>query len=157
MATPLSRAHPAMLVATLAGIGFLPKAPGTWGSLVALPFVWLAAHTGGAGAILAAAAAIFAIGWWAAAIVVQHMGDDPPAVVVDEAAGQFLALAAAPLDLWHYAAGFALFRLFDIAKPWPVGWADRTIPGGFGVMVDDVLAAVYAAAVLFAGGLILGR
>ncbi len=153
----LSRAHPAMLVATLGGTGLVPKAPGTMGALVALPFAWLCARAGGPLALIAAACLLFVVGWWAAAIVARKLGDDPQIVVVDEAAGQFLTLAAAPLDLWHFAAGFALFRLFDIAKPWPVGWADRNIHGGFGIMFDDTLAAIYAGAVLYAGGLILGR
>jgi phosphatidylglycerophosphatase A len=153
----LSRAHPAMLVATLGGVGLVPKAPGTMGALVALPFAWLCARAAGPAGMLVASAVLFAAGWWASAIVARRMGPDPQIVVVDEAAGQFLTLAAAPLDLWHFAAGFALFRLFDITKPWPVGWADRHIPGGFGIMFDDTLAAIYAGAVLYAGGLILGR
>jgi len=153
----LSATHPAMLVATLGGVGLLPKAPGTFGSLVALPFAWLVARAAGPAGLLAAAAVLFAAGWWAAAIVARRLGHDPQIVVVDEAAGQFLTLVAAPLDLWHFAAGFALFRLFDITKPWPVGWADRNIHGGFGCMFDDTLAALYAVAVLLAGGWVLGR
>ena len=155
-AKALASTHPAMLVATLCGVGLSPKAPGTWGSLVSLPFAWLVARAGGSVGLVIAAAVIFAAGWWAAAIVAARLGDDPQIVVVDEAAGQFLTLAAAPLDLWHFAAGFALFRLFDITKPWPVGWADRNIHGGFGCMFDDVLAAIYAALVLLLGGMILG-
>ena len=156
-ANGLSNTHPAMLVATLCGVGLLPKAPGTWGALASLPFAWLVARAAGPAGLVAASAVLFAAGWWAAAIVARRLGDDPQIVVVDEAAGQFLTLAAAPLDFWHFAAGFALFRLFDIAKPWPVGWADRRIHGGFGCMFDDTLAALYAGALLLAGGLILGR
>lgn len=156
-ARALPRLHPAMLVATLCGVGFAPKAPGTWGTLAALPFAWLVARTGGASALLIAAVLIFAAGWWAAEIVARTLGKDPQIVVVDEAAGQFLTLAAAPLDPWFWAAAFALFRLFDIVKPWPVSWADRRIGGGFGIMFDDTLAALYAMIVLLIGRYFLGR
>ncbi len=148
---------PATLVATLGGVGFMPFAPGTFGSLAALPFAWLAMRAGGAPALVAGAAILFVVGWWAAARVARDAGDDPGFVVVDEAAGQFLTLAAAPLDPWFWAAGFALFRLFDVAKPWPVGWADARIRGGFGIMFDDVLAALYAAGALLAARYFLGR
>ena len=147
--------HPAMLVATLAGVGFAPRAPGTLGSLVAVPFAWMIVRGGGTVALLAAAAALFLAGWWAASIAARSLGSDPPAVVVDEAAGQWLTLAAAPLDPLSYLAGFALFRLFDIWKPWPVRWADRRIGGGFGIMFDDILAALYAAAVLLLARVLL--
>jgi phosphatidylglycerophosphatase A len=146
-----------MLVATFGGAGLAPKAPGTAGSLAALPFAVVLAHAGGGLALLIAAAAVFAIGWWAAAVVVRRVGPDPSIVVIDEVAGQFLTLAAAPLDWRYYAAGFVLFRFFDIVKPWPVGLADRRVGGGFGVMLDDILAAIYAGALLLVGGAILGR
>jgi len=154
---PLRRSHPAMLAGTLFGVGLSPLAPGTCGSLAALPFAWLIARAWGAGGLVAGAAILFVLGWWAAAIVTRVHGEDPQFVVIDEAAGQFLTLAVAPLDPWFYAAGFVLFRLFDVAKPFPVGWADRRIGGGFGVMFDDVLAAVYAACVLLIARRFLGR
>jgi phosphatidylglycerophosphatase A len=156
-AKPLRLTHPAMLVATLGGIGLSPWAPGTLGSLAALPFAWLVARYWGAGGLLAGALVLFAAGWWAAAVVSRSLGKDPRAVVVDEASGQFLALAAAPHDPWFYLAAFALFRLFDIWKPYPVGWADRTLLGGFGCMIDDTLAALYAALLILIGRQILGR
>ncbi|HUZ71583.1 MAG TPA: phosphatidylglycerophosphatase A [Stellaceae bacterium] len=157
-APPLRRSHPAMLAATLCGVGFMPRAPGTWGTLVALPFAWLVARAWGAGGLVAGAFVLFVLGWWAAAAVTRVCGKDPQFIVIDEAAGQFLALAAAPpLDPWFYVAAFGLFRIFDIAKPFPVGWADRRIGGGFGVMFDDALAAVYAALVLMIARLLLGR
>ena len=156
-ARALPRFHPAMLIATVCGVGFSPKSPGTLGALVAVPFAWLILRAGGAPWLLAAAVALFALGWWAAAIVCRTRGKDPQIVVVDEAAGQWLTLAAAPLDPWFFAAGFVLFRLFDIWKPWPVGWADQRILGGFGTMIDDTLAAVYAIAILLLGRFILGR
>ena len=156
-APPLPRSHPAMLVATLCGVGFSPKAPGTFGALVALPFAWLIVRAGGVPWLIAAAALLFAVGWWAASVVGRALGKDPRAVVVDEAAGQWLTLAAVPLDPWSYAAAFVLFRLFDIWKPWPVSWADRQITGGIGTMIDDIFAAIYAIIVLLIGRWLLGR
>jgi phosphatidylglycerophosphatase A len=148
---------PAMFIATLAGVGLAPKAPGTLGALVAVPFAWLVARVAGNQGLLIGAVILFAVGWIAAARVCQSLGKDPREIVVDEAAGQWLTLAAAPLDPWFYLAGFVLFRLFDIWKPWPVGWADEAIGGGFGVMIDDTLAAVYAAVVILIGRYLLGR
>jgi phosphatidylglycerophosphatase A len=141
--------HPAALLATWFGAGLLPKAPGTWGSLAALPFAWGLAVLGGAPALLAGALACFLVGWWASAVYVGRTGaDDPSEVVIDEVAGQWLVLAAAPMDPLMYAAGFVLFRVLDITKPWPARWADRHVHGGLGVMLDDMLAAAYGAAAL---------
>jgi len=75
--------------------------------------------------------------------------EDPGAVVIDEIAGQWLALLAVEPTLVGYAVGFALFRAFDILKPWPVSWADCNVTGGIGVMLDDVLAAAYAGGALY--------
>lgn len=133
-----------MLFATWFGVGLMPFAPGTWGSLAALPFAWLIALWGGWPALAAATAIVFLGGWWASGRVTRRGGvADPGFVVIDEVAGQWLVLlpvVPAPLP---YAAGFLLFRLLDIWKPWPAGWADRRVGGGFGVMLDDVLAAIY--------------
>ncbi len=148
-ANRLAFGHPASLVATVFGAGLSPVAPGTVGSLVAVPAAWLIAATAGHGALLAATVLVFFVGWWASTVYTQRTGiADPGAVVIDEVAGQWLVLAVAPLELWYYAAGFALFRLFDITKPWPVSWADRRIKGGLGVMLDDILAGLYGAAIL---------
>jgi phosphatidylglycerophosphatase A len=92
---------------------------------------------------------IFVVGWWAAAELAKTSGArDPAAVVIDEVAGQWLALLPAPLNPFCYAVAFLLFRAFDIWKPWPVGLADRRVHGGFGIMLDDLLAAGYAALTL---------
>jgi phosphatidylglycerophosphatase A len=98
--------------------------------------------------VLTGAVAVFLAGWWATGRYIRDDGDDPKEVVIDEVAGQLLCLSVVAPGWLAYAAGFALFRLFDIVKPWPVGWCDRTVKGALGVMLDDVLAAVYAAAVL---------
>ena len=141
--------HPAVLIATWFGAGFLPIASGTWGSLAALPFAWLIAAQFGPVGLIVAAAAAFVVGWWAAAVVAKAGGvSDPSAVVIDEVAAQWLVLAAAPIHLLAYAAGFLLFRIADIVKPWPANWADREVHGGLGIMLDDLFAALYAGAAL---------
>ncbi|MDA8232215.1 MAG: phosphatidylglycerophosphatase A [Magnetospirillum sp.] len=143
--------HPAALLATWFGSGRLPRAPGTWGSAAALPFAWALATAGGSRAVGWAALAAFAVGWWASAVYVRRTGaDDPGEIVIDEVAGQWLTLALAPPDPLAYGVGFALFRLFDIWKPWPVRWADRHLAGGLGVMADDILAGLYGAALMAA-------
>jgi phosphatidylglycerophosphatase A len=119
--------------------------PGTWGSLAALPCAWAIHSLSGVAGLAIAAAIIFAVGCWAAATIAKASGiKDPGAIVIDEVAAQWLVLLPAPLDPLSYAAAFLLFRIFDIWKPWPVGLADRRVPGGLGVMLDDLLAAVYA-------------
>lgn len=151
----------ANIIATWFGAGRLPGAPGTWGSLAALPFAWAIEAGFGAPGLVAGAAAAFLLGWWAADQCERASGvKDEGSIVIDEVAGQWLTLAAAPFDVTGYALGFLLFRLFDIAKPWPVRWADRRLGGGFGVMADDILAALYAALILallrWLGGRFLG-
>lgn len=134
---------PARLVATLGGAGLLRPGPGTWGSAVVLPLVLL-----GPLACLVLALAVTLAGYWAAQQVLRDDTQDPGWFVADEGAGMLLALAALPAATWTgVLAAFALFRLLDIAKPWPVSWADRQ-PGAFGVMADDILAGAIAAAVL---------
>ncbi|MBY0334622.1 MAG: phosphatidylglycerophosphatase A [Acetobacteraceae bacterium] len=133
------------LVATLGGIGLLRPAPGTWGSAVVLPLAWL-----GPLPCLMLAAAVAGLGVWAIRRLAPE-AHDPGWVVVDEAAGMLLALAAVPTGApwpWMLAA-FLLFRLFDIVKWGPVGWADRR-RGPTWVMLDDVIAGAMAAAVLLA-------
>ncbi|OGQ10278.1 MAG: hypothetical protein A2138_16585 [Deltaproteobacteria bacterium RBG_16_71_12] len=139
----------AVVVGTFFGAGLSPKAPGTVGSVASLA-VWapLALLDVGWGWRLALAAALFALGTAAAEAVVRGEGrQDPQKVVIDEVVGMGLTLLLS--SSWaSLALGTALFRVFDIAKPWPVSLADRRVKGGFGVMLDDVLAAGYALASL---------
>ena len=144
--------HPLGWIASGFGVGLAPKAAGTFGSLAALvpwwlwlrhlPWPWFA------GVLLVG----FALGAWAAQWVIARTGiEDPGVVVWDEFLGQWLALLplGAVVDDWRWmVAGFALFRLFDIWKPWPVRWADRDVHGGVGAMLDDVLAGAMALGVL---------
>lgn len=141
--------HPAVLVATWFGAGFLPGAPGTWGSLAALPFAWLITACFGPVGLLAASFAAFVTGCWAAGFVSRAGGvRDPGSVVIDEVAGQWLVLAVTPPDLIAYGVGFLLFRIADVVKPWPANWADRSVHGGLGIMLDDIFAAAYAGVAL---------
>ncbi|WP_083747832.1 phosphatidylglycerophosphatase A [Teichococcus deserti] len=151
---PLAAASPALprLLASLGGVGFLRPAPGTWGSALVLPVV-----LGGPWACLGLALLLSLLGWWALARL-PAARSDPGWVVIDEGAGQSLALAALPLGAGApgLILAFLLFRLFDIIKPGPVGWADRR-KGPTGVMLDDLFAGGLAAAVILAlrfGGLL---
>ncbi len=149
--------HPACMVSTWFGIGLIPLAPGTWGSLAALPLAWVIQSVAGPYALFGASVLIFVFGWWAATVFVSRSDlSDPQVIVVDEVAGQLLVLAVAPATFWYYLAGLALFRFFDVRKPWPVRWADRSLKGGLGVMLDDMLAGVYGVVLLFVLVLITG-
>ncbi|HUC61812.1 MAG TPA: phosphatidylglycerophosphatase A [Alphaproteobacteria bacterium] len=141
--------HPATLIATWFGAGLLPKAPGTWGSLAALPFAWLIMDWGGSSALLLAALFVFGLGWLATRHYLKSSElHDPPEVVVDEVSGQWLTLLVAnPLVWWHWPLGFALFRLFDIVKVWPASELNRR-EDALGVMADDTAAAFYAVVAL---------
>jgi phosphatidylglycerophosphatase A len=157
LAQPLPAWHACALIATWFGVGHLPRAPGTWGSLAALPFAWAIYAAGGPFALAAASVALFAVGWWASSEVVRRTGErDPARIVVDEVAGQWLVLAAAPLDPVWFAAGFVLFRAADILKPWPASWADRALSGGLGIMADDAFAALWAGAALLIAAQLVG-
>ena len=140
-----------LFIATGAGSGFLPKAPGTWGTLVGLLLWWPLAGLSMA-AYLAAVAVLFIVGVASAGAAEKILDrGDPGVVVIDEIVGVLIALAAVPLHPVAALAGFALFRLFDIAKPFPVGWVDRHLHGGLGIMLDDVAAGLYALLVLHLG------
>lgn len=146
-----SLASPAILIATGFGSGYLPKAPGTWGSLLAALLAWPLAGAGGAPALIVAAILATVAGLWAVRVYVDRTGEsDPGPVVVDEFAGQWIALAVCPLDPVWWLAGFLVFRVIDIAKPFPAGWIDRNVKGPLGVMLDDLVAGVYSAALLLA-------
>jgi phosphatidylglycerophosphatase A len=140
-----------MFIATGAGSGYLPKAPGTWGTLVGLLLWWPLAGLS-LSAYLVAVAALFLVGVASAGAAEKILDrGDPGVVVIDEIVGVLIALTAVPLHPAAPLAGFALFRLFDIAKPFPVGWVDRHLHGGLGIMLDDVIAGLYALLVLHLG------
>lgn len=146
----------ARLIATVAGVGYLRPAPGTWGSLAALPLAWVLHQAGGFPALALATLAAFLGGLWATGVMTAGQDDhDPSEIVIDEVAGQFLALWAISLPAWlhgldisvlwpGWVSAFVLFRLFDITKPGWVGRADRR-GDPMGVMLDDIVAGAFAA------------
>lgn len=146
----------AKLIATVLGVGYVRPAPGTWGSAVALPWAWLLHLIGGFPLLCIAVIVGFAKGWWATAVMTHGAQDhDPSEIVVDEVVGQWIALLPLSYAAWSmglnilvmwpgWIAAFALFRLFDIWKPGPIGWADRR-GDALGVMLDDVIAGIFAA------------
>ena len=152
---------PAALVATWFGAGLLRPAPGTWGSLAALPFALAVALLAGPWGLVAAAALLFAAGLWVTHLLVRRIGEgediDLPSIVVDEVAGQMLALAPAALSPTLWLAAFFFFRVFDMWKPWPIRTLERRIAGPLGVMIDDIAAGLAAgAAVAFLAWLGVG-
>lgn len=144
------------LITTFFGAGHLRPAPGTWGSLAALPTALGLYLATGLWGFLSLTVAVFFIGWWATQIHTQGTGDhDPSYIVIDEVAGQWIALWPVMIGGYHvgadvtalwpgWIAAFVLFRVFDIAKPGPIGWADRR-GDALGVMLDDVIAGLFAA------------
>jgi phosphatidylglycerophosphatase A len=139
--------HPAHLLATWFGAGLLPRMPGTWGSLAALPFAYAIYAWGGVAALAVAVAAVALGGHWAISVYLRHTDHaDPQTVVVDEVAGQWLALLPAANDPLLLLAGFVAFRFFDTLKPWPCDWLEEHVPGAASVWLDDIAAGVYAAA-----------
>ena len=143
--------EPDILVVTGFGIGLLPGAPGTYGSLLGALIWWgTFAHTPpvvqfvGAGLLIAAAT------WLLHRTCARRALGDDPAIVVDEVAGIWLTLACLPSSGLVMATGFLVFRLFDIFKPWPVSWADQRATGGLGVMLDDLVAGVLAVIAVYA-------
>lgn len=137
--------HPYAWIALGFGSGLSPKAPGTVGSLAAVALWWLLmadAPLWAQGALIIGG---FGLGLAASAWMIRQTGiKDPGFIVWDEFIGQWLALLLLPKTLLWYAVAFGLFRLFDIVKRGPVGWADRKFSGGFGVMFDDALAGLMA-------------
>jgi len=134
----------ATILATGFGAGYGPIAPGTWGSLPGLAAAWGCDRIGGAWAVTAGAAVVAALGVWAAGRVERLDGEkDPSRVVVDEIAGQMVTLLFLPMTPLVLVAGFFVFRLLDVIKPWPANRLEA-LPGGSGIMADDLMAGVYA-------------
>jgi phosphatidylglycerophosphatase A len=142
-------AHPAHFIALGFGAGLAPVAPGTFGTLVALPIAWMLRAYAGDPSFIAAIVVLFVVGAWASQVTGRHMGAaDDGAIVIDEVAAFLLVLFFVGSDPWRQAFAFLLFRVFDIVKPPPIGYVDRALKNGLGVMLDDVLAAGYTLLVL---------
>ena len=138
------------LFATWFGCGLSPRAPGTVGTLGAIPLVWVLARLGplpylGFTLFLAVAGVIVAQFYEEFLAGGEH---DRPEFVLDEVVGFLITMALVPLTPLTWLAGFALFRAFDIWKPYPISWVDRHVPGGFGAMADDLLAGIFSSLAL---------
>jgi phosphatidylglycerophosphatase A len=136
--------HPAQFLAFGFGSGLAPRAPGTAGTLVAIPLYLLFAHWSPLYyMVLVGLAAL--LGVWVCGVASRQLQvHDHPGIVWDEFVGFWIAMWGVPLDWRWIVAGFAVFRLYDIVKPWPVSVLDRKVGGGFGIMADDMLAGVMA-------------
>jgi phosphatidylglycerophosphatase A len=141
--------NPVHLLALGLGSGLSPKAPGTAGSIVALLLLWLAGPALASWHWFIALVACL-VGVPICAYCSKALGGaDHKAIVWDEFAGAWLAVMFLPFSLLWWLAAFVLFRLFDIVKPWPIGLADKRVHGGLGIMLDDILAGLITAAILF--------
>lgn len=137
--------HPAQLLAFGFGAGLAPRAPGTVGSLVALP-VYLLLTPLSVPVYLAVVSGLFFLGVWVTGRAERETGvHDHPGIVFDEIVGQLAALTLAPVSVVALLLGFGFFRLFDIWKPFPISWLNHRVPGGWGIMVDDLAAGIAAA------------
>ncbi len=140
--------NPSCFLALGFGSGLLPVAPGTAGTLAAIP-LYLLLQDLSLGAYLALVLVSVFGGILVCGYTTARLGvHDHPAIVWDEIVGYLITMTAAPAGWLWVAAGFVLFRLFDILKPWPIGWFDRRVHGGTGIMLDDVIAGVFAGALL---------
>lgn len=140
--------HPVHFLSLGLGSGCMKKAPGTWGTVAALAvyglLVWLPVPL-----YLAVVVLSFFLGIWLCTRTADALGvHDHPAIVWDEFVGMWIVLALQPRAWEWVLVAFVLFRMFDIIKPWPIGWLDRRVSGGLGIMIDDVLAGFYALACL---------
>lgn len=130
------------------GTGVIPIAPGTFGTLAAIPIYLVMSHLPTLWYIVLTLIFIIAAIFICDKVARDIQVHDHPGIVLDEIVGYLLTMTAVPFGLFWIIAGFVLFRLFDIWKPWPIRWLDAKVKGGFGIVVDDLLAAVYAWVVL---------
>jgi phosphatidylglycerophosphatase A len=141
--------NPIHLLAFGLGSGCAPKAPGTFGTLAAIPFWWLFLQDVPLIPYLCVLIAGFAFGVYLCEQTSKDLGvHDHGGIVWDEWIGLWITYIALPSGIEWIIIGFALFRFFDILKPWPIKWLDEKVHGGFGIMIDDVLAGIFALACL---------
>ncbi len=141
----LSLKNPIHFLALGFGTGLAPKAPGTFGTLAALPLYFLMMNLT-IPMFIIITLIITIVGFWICDRAANDMQvHDHGAIVWDEVAGMLITMIAAPVGLLPLMVGFCLFRVFDILKPWPIMLLDRHVKGGFGIMIDDVLAGIFAA------------
>ena len=141
---------PVLLLAFGMGSGLMPRAPGTAGTMAAIPiYLWFSQYPWPVYLLLVIAVSVSGV--WICQQASARLGvHDHPGIVWDELAGFLVTMIPATSSWTWVVSGFLLFRLFDIWKPWPISWADRTLRGGLGIMLDDLLAGAMAAGVLAA-------
>ena len=145
MLSPSTLRSPEVLLATGLGVGFLPRAPGTWGSVAAVLIWWFVLAELPVSQQLVISGCYFLAGWWCSHRIAQRYGvEDAGQIVADEIVGMWVALAFLPQVWWLALLAFIVFRWLDIVKPSLIGWLDREVKGGLGVMLDDLVAGVIA-------------
>ncbi|MGK0306528.1 MAG: phosphatidylglycerophosphatase A [Gammaproteobacteria bacterium] len=152
----VSLLNPVHFLAFGFGSGLAAKMPGTFGTLAALPLVVLLSHFSSFSVYLIVTIVVCVFGIWICGKTAEDMGvHDDSSIVWDEVAGMLITMLAVPLSWQTVLVGFMLFRFFDILKPWPISYLDKHVHGGFGIMIDDVLAGLFAlAGIQF--GLVMG-
>jgi phosphatidylglycerophosphatase A len=146
----LDKKAPYFWLSTWFGSGLILPASGTWGTVFSVPFAVAAYYFGGVPALLICAIALFFIGLWSSHQFEKLSGEhDHSMIVIDETVGYFIAAAAVNGSALSFFLAFLLFRFFDAVKPWPIGWIDKKVSGAFGVMIDDVVAGILSAFVLW--------
>ncbi len=144
--------NPVHFLALGFGSGLAAKMPGTFGTLAALPLVVLLSYYTGFSVYLIVTILVCVAGIWICGKTAEDMGvHDDSSIVWDEVAGMLIAMLAVPLSWQTVLVGFVLFRFFDILKPWPISYLDKHVHGGFGIMIDDVLAGVLSLCILHLG------
>ncbi|MFT6778385.1 MAG: phosphatidylglycerophosphatase A [Paraglaciecola sp.] len=148
----VSLLNPVHFLAFGFGSGLAAKMPGTLGTLAALPLVVLLSHFSSFSVYLTVTILVCVLGIWICGKTAQDMGvHDDSSIVWDEVAGMLITMLAVPLSWQTVLVGFMLFRFFDILKPWPISYLDKHVHGGFGIMIDDVLAGLFAMVILHFG------
>lgn len=140
--------NPVHFLAFGLGTGASPYAPGTVGTLLGIPLVWWMSDLN-LYWYLGITFALYVVGVWVCAKTSNDIGvHDHSGIVIDEVVGYMITMILVPVNIWTLAIGFLLFRFFDIVKPWPIRWLDRRVEGGTGIMIDDVLAGIFALVVI---------
>ena len=145
----VSLLNPVHFLAFGFGSGLAPKMPGTFGTLAALPLVVLLSHYASFSIYLIVTILVCVAGIWICGKTAEDMGvHDDSSIVWDEVAGMLITMLAVPLSWETLLVGFVLFRFFDILKPWPISYLDKHVHGGLGIMIDDVLAGLFAVGII---------